>query len=717
MSGCKKSVKPKPLGLDICTSDVTCFDGNLACLGVPPNSDLNDILEILANAICGFTPPPVVVDAASVTYSGTTVFGCFTLTGTNVEDVLEEIATQACTTAADLAALTLNDIDLGAPLTGCLALGGSYLATDNPITVLQALLTNACANAADIIVIYDDYTPRSTLASVMDDNDIVLTGANRSLIGLFVSISPAAYVIEGKSFSVAAAPNIPLAVSSDNYLDYDSVGATYIVTSVPFFAVAPPIAAGSIRVWMFTTNGVGVTAETDMRTYGWVNSTLLLDGSISTSKLQNLSVTGAKMETIGAAATAGDVQFFQFSYDIKGRVGGFTNKIDIGFSTALADQDILIFDFANDVWKNTPIIGTLLPAATDNQTLRYDAGASNYLASSFLLNTSTAIGIGIPIGIPLEALTLGASMNQGFQLAQPTSFTASGVGGGVLLAGTYYYVVTANDGVGTTVFSTEIFESVDGAITTAIDLAWDEQPSAAFYRVYRGTATGVYTLFRDVYGSPDVTDDGTGWTAAAAPVITNTDSYGIYLGNSIIHGDRSVHLTTDVVTFTNYSTTKPRLFNINQFADIDAGSPADIIGARINVSTLIRNTTNINYGFIIEDVLGSDINNIGGKITVSDSSVGDNVGLWINVTNIGAGDGIGAIIEAGGAVIGATSKDASALLELSSTTQGFLVMKMTAVQASAITPVDGLILYATTIDATFTSVGFWGYENAVWVKL
>jgi hypothetical protein len=42
---------------------------------------------------------------------------------------------------------------------------------------------------------------------------------------------------------------------------------------------------------------------------------------------------------------------------------------------------------------------------------------------------------------------------------------------------------------------------------------------------------------------------------------------------------------------------------------------------------------------------------------------------------------------------------------------------MTAVQASAITPADGMVLYVSSTNGTFTVVGFWGYENALWVKL
>jgi len=41
----------------------------------------------------------------------------------------------------------------------------------------------------------------------------------------------------------------------------------------------------------------------------------------------------------------------------------------------------------------------------------------------------------------------------------------------------------------------------------------------------------------------------------------------------------------------------------------------------------------------------------------------------------------------------------------------------TATQASSISPLDGDIIYVTDTNGTFTSIGFWGYENGSWVKL
>lgn len=64
-----------------------------------------------------------------------------------------------------------------------------------------------------------------------------------------------------------------------------------------------------------------------------------------------------------------------------------------------------------------------------------------------------------------------------------------------------------------------------------------------------------------------------------------------------------------------------------------------------------------------------------------------------------------------------TTPDASAILDLSSTTKGLLLPRMTGAQANLITPVNGLIVYITAATGTFAAVGFWGYQAGVWIQL
>jgi hypothetical protein len=77
-------------------------------------------------------------------------------------------------------------------------------------------------------------------------------------------------------------------------------------------------------------------------------------------------------------------------------------------------------------------------------------------------------------------------------------------------------------------------------------------------------------------------------------------------------------------------------------------------------------------------------------------------------------------IKQGGNVgIGTASPNASALLDVSSTTKGFLPPRMTGAQAELIgTPAAGLLVYSTDgSGATITSLGWWGYNGTTWVKL
>ena len=63
--------------------------------------------------------------------------------------------------------------------------------------------------------------------------------------------------------------------------------------------------------------------------------------------------------------------------------------------------------------------------------------------------------------------------------------------------------------------------------------------------------------------------------------------------------------------------------------------------------------------------------------------------------------------------IGTVTPVASAKLEVVSTTQGFLPPRMTAKQASAIaSPAQGLMLFVTDTNGTFTSIGWWGYGTS-----
>jgi hypothetical protein len=73
---------------------------------------------------------------------------------------------------------------------------------------------------------------------------------------------------------------------------------------------------------------------------------------------------------------------------------------------------------------------------------------------------------------------------------------------------------------------------------------------------------------------------------------------------------------------------------------------------------------------------------------------------------------------AGSLSVGVNTPNASALLDLTSTTKGFLPPRMTATQAAAIaTPAEGLMVYVTNTGGVFTGKGWWGWNGAAWEKL
>lgn len=67
--------------------------------------------------------------------------------------------------------------------------------------------------------------------------------------------------------------------------------------------------------------------------------------------------------------------------------------------------------------------------------------------------------------------------------------------------------------------------------------------------------------------------------------------------------------------------------------------------------------------------------------------------------------------------VGTTNPNDVAILELLSGSKGFLPPRMTANQASAISAVEGLMLYVTDTNETFPGKGWWGFNGTNWEKL
>ncbi len=169
---------------------------------------------------------------------------------------------------------------------------------------------------------------------------------------------------------------------------------------------------------------------------------------------------------------------------------------------------------------------------------------------------------------------------------------------------------------------------------------------------------------------------------------------GIFLGGLV-----SATSTIAAAYYTTNATTENATFTLPHLYHYRAAQ------GTFGASSTVTNQ----YGFFVANSLTSATNNFAfyGDLAAA-------TGRWNLYMNGTANNYL-----AGTLAIGTTSPNASALLDVSSTTKGFLPPRMTGAQAEAIaTPAAGLMIYANNGNGTtITSTGWWGYDGTTWVKL
>jgi len=177
-----------------------------------------------------------------------------------------------------------------------------------------------------------------------------------------------------------------------------------------------------------------------------------------------------------------------------------------------------------------------------------------------------------------------------------------------------------------------------------------------------------------------------------------SDSDGIYSGSGSLSGATVVTTGANDLTFT--ATTGDILFNNNV-----APNPILFIDGATNTIGMGGNAT-VTEQLSIYNQAGSG--NTTGLGIYGNNTTGSQIAAFINasgrattntalhITSTGATTNYGLLVEDGNVGIGTLTPVASALLEMTSTTQGFLPTRMTTAQMNAIgTPATGLILYDT----------------------
>ena len=407
MSDCSAFLRSIGYNGVLCTSDIACYDGpQFACVTIPTDATLNQVLNAIAGKICEVEASIVVpVNAEDVVYSGTLIFGCFTLVGANVEAVIESLATELCNISATVP-MDAGDLSRGS---GVVYDGGvpPGLTTDPILGLFNDIMAEMGIMVTNIAAAATEAEIADTTAVYFRDSDFVYDGGNNSPSGLNVTINngffDSVYGINGFIVRVASTV-VALTATADNYVDVTEAG-TYTVTPVGIGAPAPPVGTNALRLYMFTTNGLNVTATSDLRNTYPINDNLLVgDDVIETRNILNLAVTGAKMETLGAGATVGDTDLFSLTYDTKGRVTAASANYTI---TGVLTGDLLRYDGAGWVnWVNNFIDGSgtagRVPRFTDSNTVADSTLRDNGTVAAFnaainaarqLYVNATAVGV------------------------------------------------------------------------------------------------------------------------------------------------------------------------------------------------------------------------------------------------------------------------------------------------------------------------------------
>lgn len=160
-------------------------------------------------------------------------------------------------------------------------------------------------------------------------------------------------------------------------------------------------------------------------------------------------------------------------------------------------------------------------------------------------------------------------------------------------------------------------------------------------------------------------------------------------------------------------------------------APPTLIGSSATSALSLTQTLNTTGS---PDIISMDVTNTasGGSTNLMNLKVGgstkfkvDKNGLIVTLGGIQCYSTVElyssgqALSSVGSIRIGSGGANAtSAILDVVSTTKGFLPPRMTATQGSAIaSPAEGLMIYVTDTNGTFTTKGWWGYNGATWEKL
>ena len=189
---------------------------------------------------------------------------------------------------------------------------------------------------------------------------------------------------------------------------------------------------------------------------------------------------------------------------------------------------------------------------------------------------------------------------------------------------------------------------------------------------------------------------------ATGQLVVNVPWTGIFSGNGSLSGDTTISVGSDDLNFV--ATTGDMVFKNDGYPN-----PAiKIAGATNNVTIGEYDAAATTQQLIVKNPSGSNLiclqldssnttgNQKGANIELSGAST---INTGISIASSGATRNFALTTTLGNSGFGTATPDDSAMIEMSSTTQGFLPPRMTTVEMNAIaSPAKGLMIYDTTTD-------------------
>jgi len=462
------------------------------------------------------------------------------------------------------------------------------------------------------------------------------------------------------------------------------------------------------RVSGVTTGFIPVSTGSNTFTNGTLTDNGTNIGFNTATYTYSFSFGGNTARTFGVNRhTTADTAGVSFSHYAGGATSGATNKnggnydIYSGISTGTGTSQFNVY--------TSPAGSTGTTDNTQTLKLNIDGSGTAYFTTSTANskwkaghNLATILTQTTGIGIEMARPSDGSYTVHGGMFASATSdtLTFSGFGSG------FRFVRNPSTD---TVAGVTIGSGYNASIISGVSSSTYRYQ---FYRTYVDTEN--QSLFSCTNASGTNADAAKKPTAIEAVTsVTNSVSYNVGIGIAV-SGSTYLSSTGNLAM---YIIDSSHIYSVGGGLYLGNAPSTTIkfqcIGASTHTQMASFNQENISSG-------NSTI------VTIQSSAAAastNKYGLYMNIT--GGAINTAVYIERGNFVtlletrvgIGTATPNASSRLEISSTVGGFLTARMTATQASAITGVNGLSLYVTDTNGTFTSVGFWGYENGAWVKL